>query len=193
MVGAPAISCVAAIRRKAGAERAVRSRMSGRGRICDAARRRIAPVLLLAIGIGVLMPGWARADGGVDGVQAIALLNQQRAANGIPPITTTNENYAAAWCPDEDHGPAGGEMRRDWSPFVDWTADSSPWTDAPLHQISMYDPRMDTAGDVNVNGQACMGLGGDANQPIHRVIDAPSDQYDPSGAVSDRRWQHLAH
>ena len=52
---------------------------------------------------------------------------------------------------------------------MDWTADSSPWTNAPLHQISMYDPRMDTAGDVNVDGQACMGLGGDANQPASGV------------------------
>ncbi len=126
-------------------------------------------MLLVATGAVVLLPGKAGADSGVDGAQAIAFLNQQRAANGIPPVTTTNENYAAAWCPDEDHGPSGGETWRDWSPFVDWTADSSPWTNAPLHQISMYDPRMDTAGDANVDGQACMGLGGDANQPTSGV------------------------
>ena len=144
--------------------------MSGRGRICDPAWRWISTALVVVVVVGpMLLPGWARADGGVDGAQAIAFLNQQRAANGIPPITTTNENYAAAWCPDEDHGPPGGETWRDWSPFVDWTADSSPWTNAPLHQISMYDPRMDTAGDVNVDGDACMGLGGDANQPASGV------------------------
>lgn len=144
-------------------------RMSASARIGAPVWQRIATVLLAAIGAALLLPGWARADSGVDGAQAIAFLNQQRAANGIPPIATTNENYAAAWCPDEDHGPSGGETWRDWSPFVDWTADSSPWTNAPLHQISMYDPRMDTAGDANVDGQACMGLGGDANQPASGV------------------------
>lgn len=142
--------------------------MGGRAGIYDLARHWIASVLLVAIG-AVVLPGTAGADSGVDGAQAIAFLNQQRAANGIPPITTTNENYAAAWCPDEDHGPSGGETWRDLSPVVDWTADSSPWTNAPLHQISMYDPRMDTAGDANVDGQACMGLGGDANQPASGV------------------------
>jgi hypothetical protein len=115
------------------------------------------------------LPTRAHADTGIDGAQAIAYLNQQRVANGIPPITTDDQNYAAAWCPDEDSGPSGGETWRDWSGSVSWSADASPWTDAPLHQISMYDPRMDTAGDINVNGQACMGLGGDANQPATGV------------------------
>ena len=143
--------------------------MSSKARTGGVACPRIAIVLAVATGAVWLAPGWARADGGVDGPQAIAFLDQQRAANGIPPITTINENYAAAWCPDEDHGPPGGETWRDLSGAVDWTADSSPWTNAPLHQMSMYDPRMDTAGDVNVDGQACMGLGGDANQPASGV------------------------
>lgn len=155
-----------------------RCAMGGRARTRDLAWRWIASVLLVAIG-AVVLAGRARAAGGVDGAQAIAFLNQQRAANGIPSITTTNENYAAAWCPDEDHGPPGGETWRDWSPFVDWTADSSPWTNAPLHQISMYDPRMDTAGDVNVDGQACMGLGRRRRHLLRLRVGGRTDRRSP--------------
>jgi hypothetical protein len=109
------------------------------------------------------------ADDGIQGAEAIAILNQQRQANGIPPVPNVNQNYAASWCPEEGTGPTGGETWTDVSTGENWGQDETPWTDAPLHQLTMYDPAMDTAGDVDVDGNACMGLGGDANQPTSGV------------------------
>lgn len=109
----------------------------------------------------------------------VALLNQQRAANGIPPITAINNSYASAWCPNEDNGPAGGESMRvlaaNWSPET-FSADWSPWTNAPLHQWEMYYPRVQTAGwavmqDAPFNAGAvypyleCMGFGNLSSEP----------------------------
>lgn len=130
-------------------------------------RRALVPAATMILAVVLAAPA-ARADV-IEGAQAIALLNQQRQANGIPPITTIDQAYAAAWCPDEEHGPLGGEMWRNLSGSVDWTATSSPWSAAPLHQTSLYDPRMDTAGDVNVGSEACLGLNGAAIQPAGGV------------------------
>jgi hypothetical protein len=93
-----------------------------------------------------------------EGPAAIALLDQQRAANGIPPVTD-NQQFAAAWCPDEDNGPSGGELGRDLAFTTVWSSSTSPWDDAPLHQQDLYNPLFTQAGDVNVGHEACFGPG----------------------------------
>lgn len=98
-----------------------------------------------------------------DGAAAIAYLNQQRAANGIPPVTD-NQILATAWCPNEDNGPSGGELARDLSGASAWSASASPWDSAPLHQFTIYNPEFLEAGDANVSNSACMGLGDIAPQ-----------------------------
>jgi hypothetical protein len=109
------------------------------------------------------LDGWARKP--IEGPAAIAFLNQQRAANGIPPVTD-NQELAFAWCPDEDNGPSGGELGRDLSPDVSgWSATTSPWDNAPLHQQDMYNPLYAQVGDVNVEGQACLGAGAPLPEP----------------------------
>lgn len=121
-------------------------------------------------------PARALASGGIEGPQAIALLNQQRQANGIPAIAQVDQNFAAAWCPNEDNGPSGGEITRDLSSSTNWSATRSPWDNAPLHQLSIYGPLWTTAGDVN-NGVACMGLGNPAPPPANPTFYAwTSDQ-----------------
>lgn len=95
----------------------------------------------------------------------MAFLNQQRAVNGLPPVTV-NQQFAGAWCPHEDHGPSGGESARDLSSVVTgWSASSSPWDNAPLHQQDMYNPLFTQVGDVNVEGQACLGVGAPLPEP----------------------------
>ncbi len=122
----------------------------------------LAAVLLCAPGAQAQRASGASS---VDGREAIAFLNQQRTANGIPAITTVRQSFASPWCPNEDAGAwLPGEMARDWSSLTEWGADASPWDDAPMHQFSMYDPLFTAAGDVNAGG-ACMGLGNPASQP----------------------------
>jgi hypothetical protein len=134
-------------------------------------RRATLPVALgplaaaTAMLAAALPPPAAVANNLVQGQRAIALLNQQRAANGIPPVTE-NQRFATAWCPAEDSGPSGGEVARVLSPFVlGWSATSSPWHEAPLHQQAMYNPAYTEAGDSDVDGQACMGLGAPIEEP----------------------------
>ena len=101
----------------------------------------------------------------IEGPEAIALFNQQRVANGIPPVTD-NQQFAAAWCPAEDSGPSGGESGRDLSSVVSgWSATSSPWDNAPLHQQDIYNPIFTQAGDVNVGAQTCLGVGAPLPEP----------------------------
>lgn len=108
----------------------------------------------------------AAGDGGgsgVQGAQAFAFVNEQRAANGIPAFTALMQQFSTAWCPDEDHGPSGGESWRDWSGGILWTADASPWSRAPLHQESLYDPAFSSFGDsiapLNGSPSSCAGVG----------------------------------
>jgi hypothetical protein len=113
----------------------------------------------------LLSPLDAGAISAIEGRAAIALLNRQRAANDIPPVTD-NQEFASAWCPDEDNGPSGGELDRDLSSDVlGWSATTSPWDNAPLHQQDMYNPLYTQAGDVNVEGQACLGVGSPLPEP----------------------------
>ena len=127
---------------------------------------------LLLVGIGLtgfaawLGPPGAAASSAIEGPEAIALLSLQRAANGIPPVMD-NQQYAAAWCPAEDSGPSGGESGRDLSSVVSgWSVTSSPWDNAPLHQQDIYNPIFTQAGDVNVDAQACLGVGAPRPEPL---------------------------
>lgn len=126
------------------------------------------------------LPAGAQASTGPDSsgaTQAIAFLNQQRQANGIPAFTRIDNSLATSWCPNEDDGPitesrvlAGG------SDPAGFTAGSSPWSAAPLHQILMYDPLARSAGwaamtDAPFDGGEvvpyleCMGFGNEAADP----------------------------
>jgi hypothetical protein len=127
---------------------------------------RLLLTCVVAGGISLLPLGPpASAAEGIEGPAAIAFLNQQRAANGIPPVTE-NQEFASAWCPDEDNGPSGGELGRDLSPDVSgWSASSSPWDNAPLHQQDMYNPLYTKVGDVDRGGQACLGAGAPLPEP----------------------------
>jgi hypothetical protein len=95
------------------------------------------------------------------GAGVIAIVNEQRSANGIPPITTLDPEYASAWCPDEDHGPSGaGEFGRVSAPEDAWSATKTPYSTAPLHQFIIYAPLATAANDVHTpNGVDCMGVG----------------------------------
>jgi hypothetical protein len=103
----------------------------------------------------------AGADAGpsVEGAGAVADLNAQRSANGISPVTLNQS--LVWWCPDEDDPTfLPGEWTRELSGYTDWGVESSPWDAAELHQFGMYNPAFSEAGDANVAGAACMGLGG---------------------------------
>jgi hypothetical protein len=135
--------------------------------------------IVAAVGLGCL-PVAARASTGPDtsgAARAIGFLNQQRRANGIPAFTRTDNSLASSWCPDEDSGPitesrvlAGG------SDPATFTAGSSPWSAAPLHQILMYDPLARSAGWAAMTNAPfdggevvpyleCMGFGNEAADP----------------------------
>lgn len=126
----------------------------------------LSVAVLATIGVlCTLLPAAALGAGHVEGAQAIGFLNDQRAANGIPPVIE-NQIFASAWCPAEDTGPSGGESARVLSSFLGgWSPISSPWDDAPLHQQAMYNPAYTQAGDVDAAGQACLGIGAPLPEP----------------------------
>jgi hypothetical protein len=131
------------------------------------AQERMLPMAVLAAisVVCALLPTAAVGARHVEGAQAISYLNDQRAANGIPPVTG-NQIFASAWCPAEDTGPSGGESARVLSSFfANWSSTSSPWDDAPLHQQAMYNPSYTQAGDVDAAGQACLGIGAPLPEP----------------------------
>ncbi len=137
--------------------------MSARAILAATARKRTLPVAVLIV--CALLPAAAPGARHVEGAQAIAFLNDQRAANGIPPVIE-NQLFASAWCPAEDTGPSGGESARVLSSFLaGWSPTSSPWDDAPLHQQTMYNPAYTQAGDVDAAGQACLGTGAPLPEP----------------------------
>jgi hypothetical protein len=134
--------------------------------------------LVGALAVGAL-PAAAQASGpdSSGAAAAIGFLNQQRQANGIPAFTGIDNSLATSWCPNESQTPvtesrvlAGG------SDPVSFTASSSPWSAAPLHQILMYDPLARTAGwatmtDAPFDGGEvmpyleCMGFGDEGADP----------------------------
>jgi hypothetical protein len=143
-----------------------------------------ARIVLLGVAIVGTLVGVMSASAGasVEGAAAIAYLNEQRAANGIPPVGD-DQAFASAWCPAEDNGPSGGEIGRDLSPDASsWSPTSSPWDNAPLHQQDLYNPTYTKVGDVDVDGQACLGAGAPAPEPTTPTFAA---------FLSDRGPEHV--
>lgn len=63
--------------------------------------------------------------------EAIAYLNQQRAAYGIPPVTL-DQSLLKPECNLGNHEIA--------SPITTWSPTASPWPQAPYHEQILYDP-----------------------------------------------------
>jgi hypothetical protein len=64
--------------------------------------------------------------------EAVAFLNQQRAANGIPPVPL-DQSLLRPECTMENHHVASMAVTA-------WSATASPWSGGPLHQSILYDP-----------------------------------------------------
>jgi hypothetical protein len=64
--------------------------------------------------------------------EAISLLNAQRAANGIPPVTS-DQSLLRSECDIENHEIAAPEDNT-------WTGSESPWASAPAHESILYNP-----------------------------------------------------
>lgn len=138
----------------------------------------------------LIAPQHASARGELEGPAAIAFLNQQRAANSIPPVTD-NQEFAAAWCPDEDSGPSGGESGRDLSSLIaGWSPTTSPWDNAPLHQQDIYNPVFTQAGDANADGQACLGVGAPLGEPAMPTFTAFFSDTGPDGVPTTETVEH---
>jgi hypothetical protein len=122
------------------------------------------------------------------GAGVIAIVNEQRSVNGIPPITTLAPEYASDWCPDEDHGPSGaGEFGRVSASEDTWSATKTPYSTAPLHQFIIYAPLATAANDVHTpNGVDCMGVG--EPDPTLAVATSPPLFY----AFVNERGRHYA-
>jgi len=105
------------------------------------------------------------------GLAAIAVLNQQRLANGIPPITGSDTTLASSWCPNESKiGKA--KVAANYSPYAQWDSALTPWDNAPAHQFSLYDPNFTAAGESDSGSpgggspdQACLGLARPLDEP----------------------------
>jgi hypothetical protein len=124
------------------------------------ASSRVAGLVICASLVAALAPGAVRAAG-LEGASVIAIVNKQRAANGIPPITTLDQTYASSWCPREFEVPtSNGETGRVSASEDEWTAEATPYSTAPLHQYVIYAPLATVAGDVHTAaGVDCMGVG----------------------------------
>jgi hypothetical protein len=152
-------------------------------------RRHSAAAGVLAVSLLAALGGASTANAEtpelVEGAAAIAYLNTQRQANGIPPFTK-EEASLASWCPNE-RGGVGGSGDRVLSPIPYWDAAISPWapipsSPAPFHEALIYDPYFMTVGEVNAEGPyngegavlnaACASIAGE--------LPAPST---PQGAV----------
>jgi hypothetical protein len=114
---------------------------------------------LAAVGLvaALAAPATAQAETPelVQGAAAVAYLNVQREANGIPPFTS-EEASLTSWCPNE-RGGVGGSGDRVLSAEPYWDAGTSPWAPiptapAPFHEALIYDPVFTTVGEVNAEG-----------------------------------------
>lgn len=130
------------------------------GMLTGARALALAAIVAGAAFVGALA---SRADAAAapEGAAVIAIVNQQRAANGIPPIAALNQAYASSWCPNEFGTPTTqGETGRVSAPDDAWSADSTPYSTAPLHQYVIYAPLATVAGDVHTSEAVdCMGVG----------------------------------
>jgi hypothetical protein len=114
---------------------------------------------LTIVALAAGAPAATLAAAGPEGATVISLVNKQRAANGIPPITTV-EQADASWCPNETGAPfTHGETGRVSAPDDAWSIYATPYSTAPLHQYIIYEPLATVAGDVHTaNGGDCMGV-----------------------------------
>jgi hypothetical protein len=120
----------------------------------------LVAVAVAIVALGVASAGAAEPPA-TEGAAVIAIVNVQRAANGIPPITTVDQAYASSWCPNEQAPFAEGEEGRVSAPLAGaWSATHTPYSTAPLHQFIIYAPLVSVAGDVRTaSGTDCMGVG----------------------------------
>jgi hypothetical protein len=95
---------------------------------------------------------------------ALRFLNEQRRANGIPPVKDY-QPFATSWCPNEGAPFTAGELFREWSSANFWARGASPWDDAPLHQQGQYDPAYTKIGYEADPSSACLGGGDPAPTP----------------------------
>jgi hypothetical protein len=86
--------------------------------------------------------------------EAIALLNSQRAANGIPPVMS-DQSLLRPECDIEDHEIAAPESNA-------WSASESPWASAPAHESILYNPLATSAA---YGTYATFGSNGSTFQP----------------------------
>jgi hypothetical protein len=125
--------------------------------------------------LSLVPPALAQGEFAYEGQAALNYLNEQRAANGIPPLTL-NQEFATAWCPNEDGGPSGGEEARVFAGTGAWGKDLTPWDDSTLHELPLYDPAYTEAGiEMDGNGGVepgeqplgveCAGFGGQSPEP----------------------------
>ncbi len=136
-----------------------------------------ALALVAAAVPGALTMGVPDALGaGLEGASVIALINRQRAANGIPPITTDDQEEASSWCPREFEAPfAHGETGRVSASEDVWSSDATPYSTAPLHQYILYNPLATVAGDVHTaSGTDCLG---DSEPNLLAPIDTPTPTF----------------
>jgi hypothetical protein len=127
------------------------------------------------------LPARALPEGTLEGQPALEVLNEQRAVNGIPPLTL-NQALATPWCPNEDED-LGIGVQHDLSGDGDWALDYSPWEEAPLHQFAEYSPIYIEAGIVNVGmdaSEGCLGVGGAGTEPPEPIFYAFVGDMGPS-------------
>jgi hypothetical protein len=131
---------------------------------------------VFAVGAVVLLLGVSPVASATSGPEAVALLNLQRAANGIPGNLVEDPQLTQG-CLEYDHyralnpsepphheivghagyTPLGASAHGEVNAFVDiWTATANPWDTAPIHQWLMFDPTVSTAGYAFSEGTACM-------------------------------------
>jgi hypothetical protein len=123
--------------------------------------------------------------------QAVAFLNQQRAANSIP-ANVALDAYRTTGCHNHDaymeqnglrHGetvgdpgytPEGADYSNSGEVLaqgvVGFTTTSNPWDAAPLHQTLLFDPLVNSAGYDDDGRFACMRFGYDFSQPPMPVL-----------------------
>jgi hypothetical protein len=120
------------------------------------------------------LPGLTPAKA-VPAAQAIASLNAQRAANGIPAGITENPDWSAACAAHNQYeqlnggtlehyetpGNPGYSDAGNWaaahsvlSAGGDWSS-TNPWQNAPLHLNQLMDPRLNVMGVDDSNGYTC--------------------------------------
>jgi hypothetical protein len=117
--------------------------------------------------------------------EAVAFLNQQRAANGIPAAVAFDQRRTTG-CHNHNrymeqnglgHGedpskpgftPEGNDYSNSGEVLAEggivFTATSNPWDAAPLHQTLLFHPSVNSAGYDEDGGFACMRFGFDFSQ-----------------------------